>query len=209
MQVKTFGLGLYMTNCYLAWNEKKEGYFFDCGGTNLEGVKRFIEEKDIELKYFILTHGHYDHISGMKKFLEIYPKVSLYIGKEEELFLTESRYSLSRMIDGSDFKFTGKYKTINDGDMIGDFKVLSSPGHTIGSKCFYNEDSKILIAGDTMFRRSFGRTDFPTGDERDLFESLQKLCDTLPLETVVYSGHTEPTTIGEEKMFLRNQGFIK
>ncbi|MGL5123556.1 MAG: MBL fold metallo-hydrolase [Fusobacteriaceae bacterium] len=209
MEMKVFGLGIYMTNCYLVWDNKKEGYFFDCGGADLDEVKIFIEKNKIELKYLILTHGHHDHISGINKFLELYPKTILYIGEEEKIFLTDSKYNLSSKIGNLDFKYTGEYKTINEGDTVGNFKVISSPGHTIGSKCFYNEEEKILISGDTLFRRSFGRSDLPSGSEISLFKSLQKLCDTLPLDTVVYSGHTQATTIGEEKIFLKNQGFIK
>ena len=91
--------------------------------------------------------------------------------------------------------------------MIGDFKVIDTPGHTIGSKCFYDEKGKILISGDTLFRRSYGRYDLPTGDLNMLCNSLEKL-SKLPEETVVYNGHTDETTIGEEKIFLGRVGIL-
>ena len=91
--------------------------------------------------------------------------------------------------------------------MVGEFKTIDTPGHTRGSKCFYYEAENILISGDTMFRRSYGRYDLPTGDIESLFHSLYKL-SKLPDKTVVYSGHSDMTTIGEEKIFLKNIGVL-
>lgn len=78
--------------------------------------------------------------------------------------------------------------------------VIDTPGHTKGSKCFYYEADNMLMAGDTMFKNSFGRYDLPTGNVDELFDSLQKLVK-LPPETLVYNAHTETTTIGDEKLF--------
>lgn len=91
--------------------------------------------------------------------------------------------------------------------MIGDFKVIDTPGHTIGSKSFYYEKEKILISGDTLFKRSYGRYDLPTGNLEMLCNSLKKL-SKLPDETIVYNGHTDSTTIGEEKRFLERVGIL-
>ena len=91
--------------------------------------------------------------------------------------------------------------------MVGEFKVLDTPGHTIGSKSFYCPEAKMLISGDTMFRRSYGRYDLPTSSGEMLFNSLAKLC-RLPADTKVYSGHSDETAIGEEKEFLSMQGII-
>ena len=127
--------------------------------------------------------------------------------EEEKDFLYNSELSLSYNIFGDSFKFKGEVQTVKEGDMIGDFKVIDTPGHTIGSKCFYDEKSKILISGDTLFRRSYGRYDLPTGDLNMLCNSLEKL-SKLPEETVVYNGHTDETTIGEEKIFLERVGIL-
>ena len=127
--------------------------------------------------------------------------------EEEKDFLYNSELSLSYNIFGDSFKFKGEVQTVKEGDMIGDFKVIDTPGHTIGSKCFYDEKSKILISGDTLFRRSYGRYDLPTGDLNMLCNSLEKL-SKLPEETVVYNGHTDETTIGEEKIFLGRVGIL-
>ena len=208
MKIQTFYLGSLMTNCYLVWNDKNEAYLFDCGGENIGRVETFIKTHGLTLKYMVLTHGHGDHIAGLNRVKELYPEATVYIGKEEESFLTENELNLVKYINGIGFTYDGDYVTVKEGDMVGEFKVLDTPGHTIGSKCFYNPESKILISGDTMFKRSFGRYDLPTSDGTMLFNSLRKLCTELPEDTKVYSGHSEVTTIGEEKAFLTMQGMI-
>ncbi len=217
MQIKCFHLGAMQTNCYLVFeNEvnkegKKEAYLFDCAGKNLDSLYIFVEENNLELKHIVLTHGHGDHIEGLNDIIKKYPNAKVYIGKEDKEFLYDANLSLSHYIFGEKFKFEGNLTTVNEGDYIGKFKVIDTPGHTIGSKCFYYENSKnneekILISGDTLFRRSFGRYDLPTGNMNTLFSSLERLCKTLPEDTIVYSGHSEPTIIGEEKIFLEKMG---
>lgn len=208
MQIKLFHLGMMQTNCYLAYDENtKVAYFFDCGGLNLSEAYKFIEDNQLNLKYIILTHGHGDHIEGLNALAEKYPEAKVYIGTEEKDFLYNSELSLSDRIFGKYFKFKGELNLVSEDDYIGDFKVISTPGHTIGSKCFYYEKENILISGDTMFKRSYGRYDLPTGDMYALMNSLKKL-SKLPEETIVYSAHSEPTTIGQERRFLSLAGMI-
>lgn len=209
MQIKCFPLGAMWTNCYLVYDEiTKEAYFFDCGGKNIENLNEYIEKNNLDLKHIILTHGHGDHIEGLNILAETYPKAKIYIGKEEKDFLFDSNLSLSDRIFGEKFTFNkGEVIEVVEGNFIGNFKTIDTPGHTIGSKSFYNQKDGILIAGDTMFRRSYGRYDLPTGDEDTLYRSLNKLC-SLPENTVVYSGHTDPTTIAEEKLFLKRVGIL-
>lgn len=208
MEIKRFYTGPFQTNCYLVWNDKKEAYLFDCENERLNKIEETINKEGLELKYIILTHGHGDHICGLNKIKSIYPEAVVYIGEEEKEFLSNSQLNLAPYIIGKDFAYEGGFKTMTNGDRVGEFTVIDTPGHTIGSKCLYNKESKMLISGDTMFRRSFGRYDLPTASGKQLFDSLAKLCAKLPEDTVVYSGHTEPTTIGEEKIFLTSQGLI-
>jgi hydroxyacylglutathione hydrolase len=207
MKIKEFKLGTMPTNNFLVWKDK-EAILFDCGGEDLSNLKSFIEENNLILKKVIFTHGHYDHIGGLLKLKEIYPDIVVYIGKEEEEFLTNSDLSLSNYLINSDFKYEDSYKTLKDKEIIDEFVVIDTPGHTRGGKCFFHEKSGIVIVGDTLFKGSYGRYDLPTSDGKALFASLKKLCDILPPETRVYNGHTKMTTIGEEKKNLMRNGII-
>lgn len=207
MNIKEFKLGMMPTNSFLVWKEK-EAILFDCGGDDLSKLESFIEEKKLILEKVIFTHGHYDHIGGLLKLKEIYPDVVVYIGKEEKEFLTNSDLSLSNYLINKNFKYKESYKTLKDGDIIDGFLVIDTPGHTIGGKSFFHKESGIVIVGDTMFKGSYGRYDLPTSNGKSLFASLKKLCDTLPSDTRVYNGHTEMTTIGEEKKNLTINGII-
>lgn len=208
MKIKAFPLGLYQTNSYLVWNSDNEATLFDCGDPKIQKIETFIKEHNLTLKNIILTHGHGDHIGGINEAIKVFPEAKLYIGKDEEEFLTNSNYSLSKGIHGFDFKYTGTYTLLKEGDSIFGFDVINTPGHTIGSICLYNKEARIMISGDTLFRRSYGRYDLPTGDLSQLKESLKKICENYPEDTIVYSGHTDPTTLGEEKRVLKSQRMI-
>nr|WP_307774426.1 MBL fold metallo-hydrolase [uncultured Cetobacterium sp.] len=208
MKIKVFPLGSYMTNCYLVWNENSEATLFDCSDSKLQNIVNFLKDNNLTLKNIIFTHGHGDHIGGINEAAKIFPEANIYIGKEDEKFLFDSQYSLSYAIQGYDLSFNGKYSLLKEGDSIFGFEVIDTPGHTIGSKCFYNKEARLMISGDTLFRRSFGRYDLPTGNLTQLQKSLKKICENYPEDTIVYSGHTEPTTLGEEKRSLKAQGMI-
>ena len=90
---------------------------------------------------------------------------------------------------------------LEEGDLIGNFRVIHSPGHTPGSICLYNEEEGILFSGDTIFKNGYGRTDFPGGDQQTLFNSIRKLLQ-LPDETMVLPGHGPSTTIAEFKRYI-------
>lgn len=145
----------------------------------------------------LITHGHIDHIDGIRYF-----DVPVYFPKKEEPFLTDPTLSLYSMVnvkmpfskddlniiwveDGMEFELLGYH-----------FKAIETPGHTKGSMCYYCELG--LFSGDTLFRLSVGRTDFPTGNEIELSKSLKRLCDSLPKNTKVYPGHQEETTLALE-----------
>ena len=208
MKIKAFPLGIYMANCYLVWQENKEASIFDCGDSNFQDLISFIKEKELCVKNIILTHGHGDHIGGINELVKIFPEATVYIGEEEAEFLINPKLSLSEAIHGKEFIYNGKFKTLKEGDSIFGFKVIDTPGHTIGSKCFYNKENKIMITGDTLFKDSYGRYDLPTGNLVQLRESLKKICEDYPEDTMVYSGHTEPTTLGDERIKLKRQRMI-
>ncbi len=204
MEIKNFVLGGMSTNAYLVWENKQDATLFDIGGENLKPLIDFLEENEIVLKRVVFTHGHYDHIGGLMKLLEYKMDIDLYIGYEDKEFLYNSNLSLSSQIMGSEFKL-GKDKkiiTLKEGDTVSGFFVIDTPGHTKGSKCFYNEANKVMISGDTLFNMGYGRVDLPTGSYEDIVRSLNKICKNYPAETIVYPGHNGMTKLGVERKNL-------
>jgi hydroxyacylglutathione hydrolase len=171
--IKEFKLGMMPTNSYLVWNGKK-AILFDCGGENLEELQSFVTENNLELEKVVFTHGHFDHIGGLDKLKELFPNVEVYIGSEEEEFLKRAELSLSNMLAGINYEYSGDYKLVKEGDSIDGFTVIDTPGHTIGGKCFYNKELGLVVVGDTMFKGSYGRHDLPTSNGKVLFQSLKK-----------------------------------
>lgn len=151
-----------------------------------------------EVKAILLTHGHMDHIDGIRYF-----DVPIYIHEKEIPFLEDTSLSLYRMF-GSNFPFHMKNLNIipikekMKIELIGyTFEVMHTPGHTIGS-VVYSYRNKVL-SGDTLFSMGIGRTDFPTGNFKMIKESLKKIITTFPDTYDVYPGHGEKTTIGFER----------
>lgn len=194
--IKIRPTGYLGTNTYIIYNKDNECVVVDPG-------QQFINEyNQIKLLYKIkgvlLTHGHIDHMEGIKYFKD----VPIYIHSLDYEFLFNGNLSLAPMLQ-SNFKLPEDCNiiTINDGDKISligyNFKVIHTPGHTRGSVCYLFEEG--LLSGDTMFAGTCGRTDFPTGNMADMRNSLQYLIDTIDDNTIVYPGHNGTTTIAQEK----------
>ena len=130
----------------------------------------------------------------------MYPGIPVYACLDEKAVLTDPHLNAS---------FMGKFEPVaadvwvKEGDELDlaglHCKVLQTPGHTIGSICYYFEEDKVLVAGDTLFFTGFGRTDLPTGSAAQLKKSLERLLLTLPEDVIVLPGHGRTTTIGFEK----------
>lgn len=187
------------TNTYLVYDEKTfEGVLIDLAD-NVEKVQEYVENLKIKLKYVILTHCHADHMTGLKEIKKIYPQVKILIHEIDAVGLTQDEINLCSDLEVEP-NFIEADRTLKDGDIIEvgnlKIKVIHTPGHTAGSISLYVEDA--LFSGDTLFRRSYGRTDLPTGNELEIMNSIKKLLK-LPNETIVYPGHEQITKIGEEK----------
>ncbi|MBP5453478.1 MAG: MBL fold metallo-hydrolase, partial [Lachnospiraceae bacterium] len=127
----------------------------------------------------------------------------VYAYKDEEILISDVKLNLSLSV-GRGVTVTPDV-WLKDGeelDLCGiKVKVIFTPGHTEGSCCFYVEAANILIAGDTLFEESVGRTDMPTGSSRKLIESIKEKLMVLPDETKVYPGHGDTTSIGNERKY--------
>ena len=195
--MKVFTNGDFFENTYLINNEQNEAILVDPG----EGLDEYLEElNQYNIKAILLTHGHMDHIDGIKHFLN----VAIYIYKDEQVFLSSPDLSLYRYFNkhmpfnASDLSIhTLEEGTIN---LLGfNIEVIATPGHTKGSVC-YLVDNKYLFSGDTLFQCSIGRTDFPTGSTLDMNKSLDRL-KKLSDDVLVYPGHGAETSIKFEKQY--------
>ncbi len=189
------------TNCYIVFEEKsKETMVVDPAGD----VDRIIEMLDIlkgKLKYIYLTHCHGDHTGGVN---ELRDKIGgrILISRYDAPGLNDNSISLTQYMGVKPIEIEDNSR-IDDGDILHlgnlTFKVLHTPGHTIGGTCLYCEEEKMLFSGDTLFRGTWGRTDLPTSSFENIISSITNKLMVLPDETIVYPGHGRSTMIELEK----------
>jgi hydroxyacylglutathione hydrolase len=201
MLVETFTVGMLSTNCYLAsCSAAKDALIIDPGldlVSEAQAIVDYISEAGLIPKCIVNTHGHEDHIKGNVYFQNRY-NIPVCIHSLDE-------HAIAGLGAGSHPPniLLKEGSTIECGQET--LAILHTPGHTPGSICLLSE--RILFSGDTLFARGIGRTDFPGGSGSDMKLSLQRLIE-LPDYLMVYPGHGETTTIGEEKRinpFLNNK----
>ena len=192
----------FQANSYIGVNEKGEAFAVDIGG-EAERFLKYLEENDLKLKMILLTHGHFDHIRGVAEVAEN-TGAKVYIHSEDASMLTDPEASLARFVGGTEFKAWNDFTEVKDGNVI-DFdgtaiKVIHTPGHTKGSVCYVYDD--VILSGDTLFRGSVGRTDFPGGSHSEILKSLDKLSALADNgDYKVYPGHNEETTLSDEMKY--------
>ena len=203
MEIFSLALGDFETNCYVvrAGRQAKECLIID-PGFSAEGLLEFLNKEGLSVERILLTHGHCDHIAGVKLLREHYNGVPVAISGEDAQMLTSGRKNLAWMT-GSLLRVGEPDEILNAGQEVGleqvKFKVLPTPGHTPGGMSFYSADQGVVFSGDTLFSGSIGRDDFPGGNRGVLLQSIREQLFVLPEETVVYPGHGPATTIGREK----------
>ena len=203
MKIQNFVLGMVGTNCYLVVNEEEKQCILIDPAVYSGEIAEQIRREGLDLRAILLTHGHFDHIMGIDGFRKEFPEIPVYAHREEEALLKDASMNASLEF-GRQYTFSGAAYA-EDGDVLDlagmQFRVIHTPGHTIGGGCYYLQEEKVLFSGDTLFRESIGRTDFPTGNGGQLMRSIREKLFTLPEETAVYPGHMERTTIGDEKKY--------
>lgn len=191
MKIFTVTAGVCAANCYLVC-EGKSAVAID-PTDDARRVIDFAHELGVTIERVLITHGHYDHCGGTHL---LDGACGVYMSRRDYDDLDE----LNDMF-GIPVKNFDVWRFVSDGDGIEFcghmFKVIATPGHTTGGVC-YLLDGAYLFSGDTLFRRSVGRTDFVGGDMNALMRSLQKLL-ALDGSITVYPGHGERTTLAEEK----------
>ena len=201
VNVKKMIVGPVQTNCYLVCpKERSEAVIIDPGDDAFR-IEMKLKEAGLVPKAILLTHGHFDHIGAVVSLKERF-NIEIYAFCEEKQILSTDM-NLAGMIGGERLHLEADHY-LKDGELLQiagmEFKVIHTPGHTIGSCCYLMEREKILFSGDTLFYHSHGRTDFPTGSQSAIIRSIVDKLMVLDEDTVVYPGHECDTTIGSEKM---------
>jgi glyoxylase-like metal-dependent hydrolase (beta-lactamase superfamily II) len=202
IEVKTFCLGMWMTNSYLVTKEGSGKCWLIDAGFEPESMIEDIKGKGLEPEMLIFTHAHLDHIAGTESIKKTFPNIRTAIHSSEGGYLSDPELNLSRsagmnitaapadllLEDGQELDFEGSV-----------FKIFHTPGHSPGGICLYQKEGNILFSGDTLFQGSVGRYDFPTSNGTDLMDSIKQKLLPLPEITLVYPGHGGMSRIGEEK----------
>lgn len=201
-QVKKLTLGPVATNCYLVGIAGREDMVIIDPGDQAQRIIEALRQMGKQPAAILLTHGHFDHIRAAET-LKAHYRILVYAHEKEAELAADPRLN-----GGMQFGIPG---TVSVDRMVKDnetltlagmaFHVLYTPGHTIGGVCYYLPEAGILFSGDTLFARSVGRTDLPTGSQSTLIRSVQEKLMSLPDDVRVYPGHDESTTIGEEKSY--------
>ncbi|MCI8648947.1 MAG: MBL fold metallo-hydrolase [Anaerotruncus sp.] len=200
MKVYTKPVGFMGTNCYIAADDNGHCVIVD-PGAQPEKLIAFLEQEHLTPVYILLTHGHYDHIGGVRGLLEQYSGCKLAIGAGDADQLSDRRRSLalSPGMTDRDYLLTPD-ELLKEGDVVKagalSLKVLETPGHTKGGVVYLCEGT--MFAGDTLFAGDIGRCDLPGGDYRTMLASLKKL-DALPGDYRVLPGHGPESTLEQER----------
>jgi hydroxyacylglutathione hydrolase len=196
-------VGQLQCNCSIFGDEKTRDAIVIDPGDQVNDILLFLVQHGLIVKAIVITHAHIDHIGGAAKLKSV---------THAPVYMNPNDSELQKMLDVQAGWLGMKppepvtiEAPAKDGDrlVIGttEFHVLHTPGHTQGSISLWIPSENKLVAGDTLFRDSIGRTDLPGGDGRQILRSIHEKLLPLPPETIVIPGHGENTTIGREKQY--------
>jgi glyoxylase-like metal-dependent hydrolase (beta-lactamase superfamily II) len=205
--IKELVLGPTETNCWIVVYGPSENNSYLCAlidpGAEPDTIMALLTPLVLRPSYILLTHGHYDHILAVPDMYRAFPDAIIGIHRDDLPYLGPDAPRLNgRSLGIGDNVSLPKpgegIQLLDDGDCVGPFKVLSTPGHTPGSLSFLLERERILFSGDTLFKGGCGRTDLPGGDQGKMEQSLKRLLVMIG-NTHVLPGHGEFTTIYAEQ----------
>lgn len=195
MIIKRMMAGVYAVNCYILFDEEsKEAVVLDPGG-DVDDICKELNQLNAKVKYIILTHGHFDHTTGVDGLKAETGAIVAMSKEDNDMILKDTQYFGPLIEGGADIllkhgdvlKF-GKYK----------MEVLATPGHTPGGICLLTEGN--VFTGDTLFKGSVGRSDLPGGNHNELIASIKNNLMPLSDNVAVHPGHGPSSTIGQERM---------
>ena len=199
MQVKVLQVGPIGTNCYLLEDEKAHVAAVIDPGDEAGRILQVIRDDGVDVKYILLTHGHYDHTTAVPELHQALPQAEIYIHKADANGAGSQLFPLAGQIP--DLKFYDEGDALTLGELT--IQVLHTPGHSKGSVTLKVGD--VLFCGDTLFAGSCGRTDLAGGSYEEIMASLKKLGE-LPGDYHVCPGHDVTSTLERER---RSNPFLR
>jgi len=208
--IKTLTVGPIMANCFIVGCEETRAAAVIDPGDETDRILQELAASNLELKYIINTHGHFDHVGGNRR-VKAATGAGLIIHSQDapmldSLSASAAAWGLSAEDSPPPDETVDEGDTVSFGNIV--FRVIHTPGHTPGGISLHNDDT--VFVGDTLFSGSIGRTDFPGGSYDTLISSIQKKLFVLGDAVQVYCGHGPETTIGREKQRRYNPfvGFL-
>ncbi len=197
MKVLSLMVGPIMTNCYILCDEEAKVCGVIDPGDEPKRIEAMIASSGCTPIMILLTHGHFDHCTGVAGLLETWPELPVYIHEGDVTDGMGGELRFHRLGEKNQ-----RYYKEGDKLTVGGLTldVLETPGHSTGSVCLLVEGQGVLFAGDTLFRGSCGRCDFPGGDYRAMLQSLARL-GKLEGQYTVYPGHDSATDMDYERKY--------
>ena len=203
MEIKSFPNGIFGATTYLVYdNNTKEALLVDCT-CDTEEIKEFIEKEKLNLKYILITHGHFDHVYCISEMKKYFPIVPVMMHKDDVELLNQVAFQCSMaeipqiQVPCIDALVDEKTKNLTIADT--EIKIIHTKGHSQGGVCYLI--GNYLFSGDTLFKESIGRCDLYGGDYSEIEQSIKTKLFILNDDIQVFPGHGSPTDIAHEKKY--------
>ncbi len=205
LHIQKFTFSPFSENTYVLYTSTGNAAIIDPGCYGIaeqKELKAFIDKNNLTVQEILLTHCHIDHVFGLKFAVDTWGKIPK-THKTEEIVFGYAAASASKW--GVDYNaYTGGFEYLQEGDKItiddNELNIIEAPGHSPGHICFYISTDGYIVSGDVLFYRSIGRTDLLGSNHAALIDNIKNKLFVLPPATIVYNGHGQETTIGDEKV---------